>query len=198
MIYIEVKDHFHPAPNLLRLSNQTQAAAMNATAIALMLLGAWLIVSACDSKFKGQAHGNEGSKTRAFERESEQRNFLELDIQRLENQQLAICFGVPSVEPAFFPSVDYSMRANGFSIKMPAIRCPAFKSSERIRVAPLFIAEETISASQNPIRDSSSDSECGDNLRRRRFHAPDRIAAQPPSEPVPSARETGYTRVTFT
>jgi hypothetical protein len=62
MIYIEVKDHFHPAPNLLRPSNQTQAAAMNATAIALMLLGAWLIVSGVISKFKGQVHGNESSK----------------------------------------------------------------------------------------------------------------------------------------
>jgi hypothetical protein len=39
---------------------------------------------------------------------------------------------------------------------MPAILCPALKSSERIRVAPLFAADETISASQKLIRDSSS------------------------------------------
>jgi hypothetical protein len=33
---------------------------------------------------------------------------------------------------------------------------PAFKSSDRIRVAPFFEADETIRAFQKPIRDSSS------------------------------------------
>jgi hypothetical protein len=39
---------------------------------------------------------------------------------------------------------------------MPAIRCPTFKSSDKIRVAPHCEADETIRASQKPIRDSSS------------------------------------------
>src|ERR1700732_2054480 len=46
--------------------------------------------------------------------------------------------------------------ANGFSMRMPAILWPAFRSSDRIRVAPFFSADETIRASQKPIRDSSS------------------------------------------
>ena len=48
------------------------------------------------------------------------------------------------------------MPTNGFSMTMPAILWPAFKSSDRIRVAPFFEADETIRASQKPIRDSSS------------------------------------------
>ena len=48
------------------------------------------------------------------------------------------------------------LRAKRLTTRMPAIRCPEFKSPERIRVAPLLAAEETIMASQNPIRDSSS------------------------------------------
>lgn len=44
----------------------------------------------------------------------------------------------------------------GFSMRMPAIICPMFKSSERIRVAPFLETEETIKASQKPICDSSS------------------------------------------
>src|SRR5258708_22493818 len=46
--------------------------------------------------------------------------------------------------------------AKGFSIRSPAILCPGFKSSERSRVAPLLAAAATMSASQKPIRDSSS------------------------------------------
>src|SRR6266404_9401113 len=44
----------------------------------------------------------------------------------------------------------------GFSIWTPAIICPAFRSSEKIRLAPHLTADATIRASQNPIRDSSS------------------------------------------
>src|SRR5271165_23387 len=46
--------------------------------------------------------------------------------------------------------------ANGFSILMPALRWPAFRSSEMILVAPLFKAPATMSASQNPMRAWSS------------------------------------------
>jgi hypothetical protein len=62
LIFIETKNLFHPAANLLRPSNETQAMAMNATAIALVLLGAWLIVSGVISRFKRQLSGNESSK----------------------------------------------------------------------------------------------------------------------------------------
>jgi len=46
--------------------------------------------------------------------------------------------------------------AKGFSMRIPAMVCPAFMSSDRIRLAPLLRAEATMRASQNPIRDSSS------------------------------------------
>src|SRR2546425_655823 len=46
--------------------------------------------------------------------------------------------------------------AKGFSMRSPAIFWPGFKSSERRRVAPLLTAAATMSASQKPIRDSSS------------------------------------------
>src|SRR5580692_7795713 len=46
--------------------------------------------------------------------------------------------------------------ANGFSMRMPAMICRAFRSSERMRTDPDLTAEATISASQKPMRDSSS------------------------------------------
>jgi len=46
LIFVEVKNHFYPATNLLRPSNETEAAAMNATAIVLALVGAWLSLQA--------------------------------------------------------------------------------------------------------------------------------------------------------
>jgi hypothetical protein len=49
------------------------------------------------------------------------------------------------------PSIPYRILEKGFSIKTPAICCPALKSSVRRRVAPDFAAHETISASQKPI-----------------------------------------------
>jgi hypothetical protein len=48
------------------------------------------------------------------------------------------------------------LRAKGLTTRIPAIRRPEFKSSERIRDAPLLGAEETIMAFQHQIRDSSS------------------------------------------
>src|SRR5208283_563240 len=36
--------------------------------------------------------------------------------------------------------------AKGFSIRIPAITCPAFRSSERIRLAPLLRADATMRA----------------------------------------------------
>src|SRR5579863_6263375 len=46
--------------------------------------------------------------------------------------------------------------AKGFSIRIPAIVCPAFRSSESILLAPLLRADATMRASQNPTRDASS------------------------------------------
>jgi uncharacterized membrane protein HdeD (DUF308 family) len=62
LIFIEAKNHFHPATNLLQPSNETQAAAMTATAIVLALLGAWLVVSGVIARFKGQVRDHESSK----------------------------------------------------------------------------------------------------------------------------------------
>ena len=62
LIFIQAENHFHPAANLLRPSNETQGVAMNATAIALAFLGAWLIVSGVIPRFKGQVRGEESSK----------------------------------------------------------------------------------------------------------------------------------------
>jgi hypothetical protein len=44
----------------------------------------------------------------------------------------------------------------GFSMRIPAIVCPALRSSDRIRWAPLLRAEAIMRASRSPIRDSSS------------------------------------------
>src|SRR3979411_876056 len=54
----------------------------------------------------------------------------------------------------FSPGAPFSL-SKGFSIRTPAIICPAFRSSEKIRLAPHLTADATIRASQNPIRDSS-------------------------------------------
>ena len=62
LIFIEAKNHFHPATNLLRPSNETEAATMNATAIVLAFLGVWLVVSGVIARFKGQVRDEESSK----------------------------------------------------------------------------------------------------------------------------------------
>jgi len=62
LVFIEAKNHFHPATNLLQPSNETQAVAMNATAIVLVFLGAWLVVSGVIARFKGQVRDQESSK----------------------------------------------------------------------------------------------------------------------------------------
>src|SRR5215469_13077791 len=53
-------------------------------------------------------------------------------------------------------AVAHCVFANGFSMRTPEIVCPAFRSSDRMRWAPLLIAAATMRASQNPRRDSSS------------------------------------------
>ena len=45
LIFVEAKNHFHSAANLLQPSNETQANGMNAAAMGLALLGAWLFIS---------------------------------------------------------------------------------------------------------------------------------------------------------
>ena len=62
LIFVEAKNHFHPAANLLQPSNEAQAAGMNATAIVLGLLGAWLVASGVIARFKGQVSDEESSK----------------------------------------------------------------------------------------------------------------------------------------
>lgn len=62
LIFIEARNRFHPPANLLRPSNEAQAMAMNATAIAVVILGAWLVVSGVISRFKAQVPDGESSK----------------------------------------------------------------------------------------------------------------------------------------
>ena len=62
LIFVEIKNHWHPAPNLLKPSNEAQAAGMTAAAIALVLLGIWLVVSGITSRFKIRIRGGESSK----------------------------------------------------------------------------------------------------------------------------------------
>ena len=54
LIFGEIKNHWHPAPNLLKPSNEAQAAGMATAAIALVFLGTWLVVSGITSRFKGR------------------------------------------------------------------------------------------------------------------------------------------------
>jgi hypothetical protein len=44
LIFTNANNHFHPAPNLLKASNQTQDMAMNVTALAMSIAGLYLIV----------------------------------------------------------------------------------------------------------------------------------------------------------
>ena len=62
LIFVEIKNHWHPAPNLLKPSNETQAVGMNAAAIALAFLGVWLIVSGVMSQSKSRIRSEESSK----------------------------------------------------------------------------------------------------------------------------------------
>jgi MacB-like periplasmic core domain len=55
------------------------------------------------------------------------------------------------------PNSDHhGIAAKGLSMSTPMIVCPELRSSERRRIAPPLAAEAIISASQNPICDSSS------------------------------------------
>ncbi len=45
LIFIEVKNYIHPAPNLLKANNPGELAAMNGTMVALIVLGCWLVYS---------------------------------------------------------------------------------------------------------------------------------------------------------
>jgi hypothetical protein len=62
LIFVEIKNHWHPAPNLLKPSNEAQAAGMTTAAIALVFLGTWLVISGITSRFKGRIRGGESSK----------------------------------------------------------------------------------------------------------------------------------------
>ena len=62
LIFVQIENHFHAAPNLLKPANETQAVAMNATAIGLAFLGAWLVVSGIMSRFKRNLKRGESSK----------------------------------------------------------------------------------------------------------------------------------------
>jgi hypothetical protein len=62
LIFIEIKNHLHPAPNLLKPSNEGEAAGMILTAIVLATVGAWLVVSGVMSRFRRRTHEAEGSK----------------------------------------------------------------------------------------------------------------------------------------
>lgn len=52
MIYIEAENHIHPAPNLLKPSNEGEALGMKITAVVLVLLAGWLAVSGIVPRFK--------------------------------------------------------------------------------------------------------------------------------------------------
>jgi len=45
LIFIEIKNHIDPAPNLLKANNPGEQAAMNGTMVALIVLGCWLVYS---------------------------------------------------------------------------------------------------------------------------------------------------------
>ena len=62
LIFVEIKNHWHPAPNLLKPSNEAQAAGMTAAAIGLVFLGACLLVSGITSRFNGRIRGGDSSK----------------------------------------------------------------------------------------------------------------------------------------
>jgi hypothetical protein len=62
LIFVEIKNHWHPAPNLLTPSNEAQAVGMTTAAIALVFLGTWLVVSGITSRFKGRIPDRESSK----------------------------------------------------------------------------------------------------------------------------------------
>ena len=54
LVYNEIKNFLHPAANLLRPSNSTQAQAMKATEIGFAVLGVYLIVSGVIPQFRKQ------------------------------------------------------------------------------------------------------------------------------------------------
>jgi hypothetical protein len=45
IVYIQVKNYFNPAPDLLQASNETQAQAMKATAFVFFMLGVYLVAT---------------------------------------------------------------------------------------------------------------------------------------------------------
>ena len=45
LIFIEVKNHIHPAANLLKADNQGEQIGMNTVMVALIVLGCWLVYS---------------------------------------------------------------------------------------------------------------------------------------------------------
>lgn len=45
LIFIEIKNHIHAAPNLLKADNLGQQVGMNAAAVALIAVGCWLVYS---------------------------------------------------------------------------------------------------------------------------------------------------------
>jgi hypothetical protein len=69
----------------------------------------------------------------------------------------------------------WSYRANGFSMRMPAMVWPAFRPSERIRTAPALLAAATISASQKLMHASSSMRKAAEVSAAVVFHAPGRV-----------------------
>ena len=62
LIFSQIENYFHPAPNLLKPSNEAQAAGMTTVAVASTLLGAWLVVSGVMSRFKRRILDSENSK----------------------------------------------------------------------------------------------------------------------------------------
>ena len=62
LIFIQVENRFHPAPNLLKPSSKTEATTMNALAIAVAFLGGWLVLSGILPRFKQNSQRGGGSK----------------------------------------------------------------------------------------------------------------------------------------
>jgi hypothetical protein len=63
LTFTNIENRFHPAPHLLKPSNEGEAAGMVFAEVASTVLGAWLIVSAIRARFKKPIVGEETSKT---------------------------------------------------------------------------------------------------------------------------------------
>jgi hypothetical protein len=51
LIFSEIKNYYHPAPNLLKASNQGEAVGMGIMFVVLVLIGGWLVITGIRARF---------------------------------------------------------------------------------------------------------------------------------------------------